>query len=167
VIGENHVVKNNYFSGLKGFKDKFRAPLTVVNGVENSPLNGYFQVKNLSISGNQFVNCEGPAIRFGSGRRDALLVPTGIVMENNFIFSKAKMTYPRIDYVTQPSKIESKHNFTNLKAKGYQGWESSSLEIKTNSYGIMEIIMDGKEISMATKLVGENEVGPVWLRSEK
>ena len=39
--------------------------------------------------------------------------------------------------------------------------------IKTNPYGIMEIIMDGKEISMVNKPVGENEVGPVWLRSEK
>lgn len=165
VIGENHVVKNNYFSGLKGHKDKFRAALTVVNGLENSPLNGYFQVKNLILSGNQFLNCEGPAIRFGSGRSDALLVPEDILVEKNVVLAGDKNQSNIIDYVTMPKKISMENNFTNRKVKGMSGWETAALVIKTNEEGILEIWHNNDRLSMPSKPLSESEVGPVWLQT--
>lgn len=44
IIGENHKVFNNYFQDLAG--TGFRAPLSLMNGIPDSPLNEYFQVKD-------------------------------------------------------------------------------------------------------------------------
>ena len=56
IIGENHTVSSNYFSGLNGSADKFRAPITVVNGVENSPPNGYLKEKKGLKTGKFIIN---------------------------------------------------------------------------------------------------------------
>jgi len=55
VIGEDHRVFNNYFHELTG--DKGRAALSLMNGLTDSPLSGYFQVKRALIAFNTFVNC--------------------------------------------------------------------------------------------------------------
>lgn len=55
VIGENHVVFNNYFENLGG--NNYRSAICLVRGRENSPLNGYFQVKNTLVAFNTIVNC--------------------------------------------------------------------------------------------------------------
>jgi poly(beta-D-mannuronate) lyase len=89
VIGEDHVVSGNYLFGLLGGPaDDFRAPITLVNGQENSPLNGYFQVKNAVIRENVLVNCNGPAIRIGAGKRkEAVLPPVQVLIEGNIVFT--------------------------------------------------------------------------------
>ena len=56
IIGEGHVVQNNYFEALTG--NNYRAAICIVRGKENSALNEYFQVKNAVVSGNVFVNCK-------------------------------------------------------------------------------------------------------------
>ena len=43
IIGEDHKVYNNYFDGLRGTGN--RSTITLMNGVSDSPLNRYFQVK--------------------------------------------------------------------------------------------------------------------------
>jgi len=55
VIGENHKVYNNYLEGIAG--SGYRAAICTVGGLVNSPLNGYFQVKNAEIAFNTLVNC--------------------------------------------------------------------------------------------------------------
>ncbi len=42
IIGEDHLVTNNYLEGLTG--DDSRSAISFMNGVPNSPLNEYFQV---------------------------------------------------------------------------------------------------------------------------
>ncbi len=54
IIGEDHVVSGNYFADLKG--DSSRASLSVMNGIPDSPLNRYFQVKRPLVARNTFVN---------------------------------------------------------------------------------------------------------------
>jgi hypothetical protein len=49
-------VINNYFQDLRGSGG--RAALSLETGIINSPLNGYFQVKNALIAFNTFVNCQ-------------------------------------------------------------------------------------------------------------
>src|SRR5205085_6289094 len=55
IIGEDHKVYNNYFQDLAGTAS--RSPLSIMQGLENSPLNGYFQVRNATVVFNTFVNC--------------------------------------------------------------------------------------------------------------
>jgi poly(beta-D-mannuronate) lyase len=67
VIGENHVLINNYFSGIAGSSDTFRSAVTLFDGVDNSPLEGHFQVKNALIAFNTFIE-NGRNIIIGGGR---------------------------------------------------------------------------------------------------
>jgi poly(beta-D-mannuronate) lyase len=89
IIGEGHRVTNNYFYNLKGAaKEPFRAPLTIVNGLENTPINGYFQVKRAVVAGNVFVNNVTPDIRLGarSKREGMTIAPDSIFILNNLFF---------------------------------------------------------------------------------
>lgn len=89
-IGEGHVAINNYFYNLNAApKETFRAPVTLVTGLVNTPINGYFQVKRAVVSDNIFVNCAGPNIRIGATpkRKGATLAPDTVTIKNNVFFA--------------------------------------------------------------------------------
>lgn len=82
IINADHTVRNNLFVGLTG--DGLRSPISVMNGVPNSPLNRYSQVKNVDIQNNTIINC-GP-VTFGAGKSDELsLPPKDVVFANNLL----------------------------------------------------------------------------------
>lgn len=82
VINEGHIIRNNLLIGLLG--DGFRGPIVIMNGVPNSPLNRYHQVKNVNIQNNTIINC-GP-IEFGAGKDDERTLPAlNSVFANNLI----------------------------------------------------------------------------------
>lgn len=65
VIGENHVVENNWFEQLNSVG--YMAALCLVRGQENASLSGYAQVKNALVKGNTFVDCNlAMHINYGS-----------------------------------------------------------------------------------------------------
>jgi poly(beta-D-mannuronate) lyase len=91
IIGEGHLVTNNYFYNLKGAaKESFRAPLTIVNGLENTPLNGYFQVRRAVVAGNIFANNITPNIRVGarSKREGMTIAPDTVAILNNIVLDE-------------------------------------------------------------------------------
>jgi poly(beta-D-mannuronate) lyase len=72
IIGEDHVVFDNYFEGLKG--KGVSAAISLVDGMPNSPLNGYYQVKNAQVVNNTIVNCE-EAFSLGVGKNEGRYLP--------------------------------------------------------------------------------------------
>ncbi len=83
VIGENHTIVNNYFYQVRG--ESFRAPLSLMNGVPNSPLNRYFQVKNALVAYNTWVDCA--PLEFGAGTSpERSLAPSSTRFLNNVIW---------------------------------------------------------------------------------
>lgn len=87
IINQGHIVRNNYLIGLTG--DGYRGPIVVMNGVPNSPLNRYHQVKNVDIQNNTIIN-SGP-ISFGEGKDDEkTLTPLTTNFSNNLIFNTKK-----------------------------------------------------------------------------
>jgi poly(beta-D-mannuronate) lyase len=55
VIGEKHLIANNLFFELTG--DDTRAAISLMNGIPDSPLNGYLPVRDITIRGNSFFRC--------------------------------------------------------------------------------------------------------------
>ena len=85
VIGEDHVVINNYFELLGG--TGFQSAITIMNGVPNSPLNRYFQVKNVTIAHNTIVRVQ-QAVTLGAGAdSERTLAPDGVQFHNNVLLS--------------------------------------------------------------------------------
>lgn len=85
VINEGHKIYNNFFYKLRG--DEFRSPLTVMNAIPNSPLNGYMPVKNVIIANNTYYDCSTPwAFGAGFGERDRTIKPESTLLLNNLVY---------------------------------------------------------------------------------
>jgi poly(beta-D-mannuronate) lyase len=72
IIGEDHRVFNNYITGTEGTST--RSALSLMNGVPNSPLNRYFQVKRAIVVGNTIVD-NRTSITIGAGADGELTLP--------------------------------------------------------------------------------------------
>jgi poly(beta-D-mannuronate) lyase len=139
IIGEGHRVQYNYCYGLDGVKDKFRAPLTLVNAFPNPELNSYFQVKRAVIANNTFINCASPVFRIGAGKTGATEVPDSCVFVNNLVchMTATAANNKVIDYITQPTHTFMKNNYYQLPAKlDEPGWEllKGELEVADKLY---------------------------------
>ncbi len=87
IIGERHRVIGNYFQDLAG--DRARAGLCLVNGLKDSPLNGYFQVRGAEITGNTWVNCKQTVFIGQTDEDTDNSLPTqGVVISRNLIAGK-------------------------------------------------------------------------------
>jgi poly(beta-D-mannuronate) lyase len=79
VIGEDHVLVNNYVEGVD------RGGFWITSGIPDSPLNGYFRARNVLIAFNTVVDSRGPYIDldagFGTSRRS--LRPENVTVANN------------------------------------------------------------------------------------
>jgi poly(beta-D-mannuronate) lyase len=140
-IGEGHVAINNYFLNLHGApNDNFRAPVSLVTGIVNTPINGYFQVKRAVISDNIFINCETPNIRMGAtpNREGAILVPDTISIKNNVFFDDKGLAGNVYEEIKTPRNLTIQNNKIigkNLTANG------SGLE-RLNTKGIKNKNLD-------------------------
>ncbi|MEM6334637.1 MAG: polysaccharide lyase 6 family protein [Planctomycetota bacterium] len=86
VIGEDHAVTNNYFSGLD---DRAGGVVSITAAIENTPANGYQEVRNALVAHNTFIDNNGPIIicDWGYGQRDRLLRPRDVKIVGNLVTS--------------------------------------------------------------------------------
>ncbi|MRI00512.1 hypothetical protein GH721_08175 [Kriegella sp. EG-1] len=56
VINTGHWITNNYFYKIKGVN--FRSPLAIMNGIKNTPLQGFRQVTDVVIAFNSWIDCQ-------------------------------------------------------------------------------------------------------------
>ncbi|MCF6181284.1 polysaccharide lyase 6 family protein [Lutibacter sp.] len=82
IINEGHKIQNNVLINVVG--KNYRSPITIMNGVPNSPLNRYSQVKNVTIQNNTLINCS-PMV-FGAGKdSEKSLTAVNTTFANNLI----------------------------------------------------------------------------------
>jgi len=105
VIGEDHIVRGNYFENLTG--DDARSSICLMMGIPNSPANRYFQVKRAQITGNMIVNSEHPILIGLEDDSTATLAPVDTVFEGNLISAPK---YPSVEARCDLSGITWKGN---------------------------------------------------------
>lgn len=114
VINPGHKVFNNVFKDLRG--TGFRSPLSVLNGVPNSLINRYYQVKDVNINNNTFINCS--PVLFGAGKdAERTLSPQNVVFANNLFTDSSEELY----------QDDNKDGGIILKENGVVNTESDSL----------------------------------------
>lgn len=86
VIGSGHVVAGNYFERLEG--DSYRSALCVMNGIPDSPANGYEPVEGLVVLHNTFYDCKRSILIGGDNDEKRQLPPSDLVFANNAIVSR-------------------------------------------------------------------------------
>jgi hypothetical protein len=92
VLGEDHTVINNYFQDLTGSAGY--SAIVLMQGLPDSPLNGYFQVQNAVIAFNTVANCahsllvglEATYSQSGSNLFTSL-PPLNCTIANNLVFA--------------------------------------------------------------------------------
>lgn len=90
VINPGHTVSNNLFIDLAG--ERFHSGFSVLNGVPNSSISRYHQVKDATIEHNTFVNCR--SIIFGAGKDpERTATPQNVRFDNNLIQPMGKILY--------------------------------------------------------------------------
>ncbi|MFH0992478.1 MAG: chondroitinase-B domain-containing protein [bacterium] len=108
IIGEDHKVYNNYITGTVG--NSLKSALTLMNGVPNSPLDRYYQVKRAIVVFNTLVDNKYP-INLGGGRSSELsLQPLDCVIANNVVYSS---TNPLITLTDTPINLTWEGNIFN------------------------------------------------------
>jgi poly(beta-D-mannuronate) lyase len=130
VINEGHIIRNNLFIGLTG--SGFRGSIVVMNGVPNSPLNRYNQVKNVDIQHNTIIN-SGP-ISFGEGKdSERSLAPINTNFSNNLIYNVKRKE--NIFFVDDVSGIIFKNNYLDALSptlkNGFKNLKIDWKEIKS------------------------------------
>lgn len=83
VINAGQTIKNNYMEGVKG--TRFGGALVVMNGVPNSPINRYHQVKDATITNNSLINSDNIQLAAGSDTERSA-VPVDSDFAKNLIF---------------------------------------------------------------------------------
>lgn len=114
IINEGHVVRNNYFAGLTGAD--FRGSLVMMNGVPNSPLNRYNQVKDAKVQNNIFYNCSPFQLCAGSDA-ERTLPPVNSVIENNILYSDKEeivTVFDNVKGITFKNNIADAPNAKNI-----------------------------------------------------
>ena len=80
IIGENHTVENNVFERLNSVG--YKAALCICAGQENPELSGYWQVRNATVRGNTFIDCN-LAMHVNYGSSNMVLPVVSTVVEDN------------------------------------------------------------------------------------
>lgn len=129
IIGEDHKVYNNYFQSLAG--KGYTSAICVVQGIKDTPLNGYYKAKNVDIAFNTLVNCyAGISVNYGSARQDEAV--EDITIANNVIYNTVNPKSVAILYVDaySPKNIRWSNNicFTG-KISGISPDEASVITI--------------------------------------
>ena len=165
IIGEDHLVTHNYFSELEG--DSSRASLSVMNGIPNSPLNRYFQVKRPVITQNTFVGTR-VSILFGLGADgEKTLLPEDVLFGQNVIFAESGNSVVTA-YVSADDVTWSENVFygTQLGIQPPHGIRWENPELKSGPHGMQypspEGPASGKGASPTYPPLSPSDVGPSW-----
>ncbi len=92
-INPNQTLFNNYMDNLEGGAKPLKAPICIMDGLENSAIFEYFPADSCVMAFNTVVNSVGPAIRIGVGnsKGKALVAPKNVLLVGNlFINSVGK-----------------------------------------------------------------------------
>lgn len=95
VIGERHRVVGNFLSGLEG--DGFRSAICLVNGIPDSPENGYLRVIEAKIENNVVLDCKESILVGYNDVDDATLPPKGTIFTGNRVVARSGRFAVRVE----------------------------------------------------------------------
>lgn len=129
VINAGHKIYNNFFYALAG--DRFRSALAILNGVPNSPINRYYQVKNVVIAGNVFIDCN--SIELSAGKDlERTARPEDVLIAGNIFDTKKHNLFEVDDTLSGIKFADNYSNLTlsNVPSNGFKIGEVKALHSK-------------------------------------
>jgi poly(beta-D-mannuronate) lyase len=127
IIGEDHLVYNNYISGTSG--SSVKSALTIMNGIPDSPLSGYYQVKRAVVTFNTLVDNVNNFNIGAYGDTTATLPPLDCTIGNNIIYGT---TSPLVRFNTQPVNMTWRGNIIYGATTGFTTFPDSNNNVNPN-----------------------------------
>ncbi len=146
MMGEDHRVCRNRFEALGG--EGTRSALSMMCGLAESPLNGYFQVKRALVEENTFVDCRA-TLTLGivsQNPKGATLPPEDCRFVGNYLRSRLG---PLVRLLTPPVRLRWEDNVAFGAELGIEAVEGLRME-------------DRPVPRLVSPPVTEEEVGPRW-----
>lgn len=135
IIGQGHVVTNNYFESLRG--DAERAAICFMNGIPDSPLSGYAPVRGALVAHNTFVDCKvSIEIGVGAGKKQSADPAACRITHNAFLPGKWSLFRAHadpIDFVWEANK----HQVGREDDDGPTQFERADLKFARGADGLM------------------------------
>lgn len=134
VINADQTIRNNYLEGLKGYR--FGGAFVVMNGVPNSPINRYHQVRNAVMENNSIIDSDHIQLAAGSDDERSA-VPVDSVFRHNLIANDpGKDIFTVYDDV---SGVKFEGNLLNsVEAPQLsKGFESVPIALQRNAAGLL------------------------------
>ena len=193
VINANNTVFNNYLKDLEGGKENLKAPIAIMDGLESSPLNGYYPADNAIVAYNVVDNSFGPIIKLGIGNKAVgkpFIAPKNVVIVGNTIINTVGTNDAPFEISDLNATFESRDNiYTNGKKNdlGFLSVKVNKLQFKNGMYSIKTKI-DGKVFDEINKrlsfqgikltekeitdfnpnwILKKNDVGVNWMKNNK
>jgi poly(beta-D-mannuronate) lyase len=178
IIGEGHQILGNFFHGLEGAGT--RAALSLMNGIPDSPLNGYFQVKHVEITGNTFIDCKET---FAVGLRDKdqknqTLPPVDYTFRLNVVLTQGQLIFNLHGLEDRPVGKFNFHHGGELgfdQTPEWMPWKRldtrPAFDLAKHQYPAATVLEENDErVSKIENRVWDNkmpllgETGPTWMR---
>lgn len=162
LINKRQTIRNNYLQGLTG--KRFGSPLTIMNGVPDSPINRYHQVEDSVIENNTVIDVAHVELAAGSDdERSAVPKTTRFV--NNLIYNRDGTDIFTVH--DDISGIEFENNVLNEVEdfKIQRGFSSRKVELRQLPNGLMVAAnedLEGVGASPDLKVLDRDETGVSW-----
>lgn len=162
VINEGQIIRNNYFEGLTGHR--FGGALVIMNGVPNSSINRYHQVRNARIENNTFVDSNNIQLAAGADDERSARIIDSVIANNIFHSSEGRDIFTVYDDV-------SGITFTNNVISGFDsdlasaGLTRHDLVLQKNASGLSHPTAEDLDQLGARRdlsVMSFDDVGPAW-----
>ncbi|WP_411817450.1 chondroitinase-B domain-containing protein [Hyphococcus sp. DH-69] len=160
VINAGQTVRNNYMEGLKG--SRFGGALVVMNGVPNSPINRYHQVKDATINNNSLINSDNIQLAAGSDAERSA-VPIDSEFTQNLIYhARGRDVFTVYDDVSGISF--AKNVLAPMTPPAFSdGFRKEEIALERAENGLL-YPADGRDVGVSRdlKVTRKDETGVSW-----
>jgi len=182
VINANNTVFNNYLEDIEGGKGNSKVPISIMDGLKDSPLNGYYPADNAIVACNVVVNSYGPAIKMGAANKDVnkpTVAPKNVVLVGNTIINAIGDNDSPFELTDAATTFDSKDNFyTNGKTteSGFSKVKLKQFPLQNGIYKVKAIIGQkvleeiNNRLSIHNIKLAEKEItefNPNWMLKKK
>ncbi len=159
IINENQTVRNNYLSGLTGYR--FRGAMVIMNGVPNGPINRYDPVIDSIMNNNIVVDSDHIQLCAGSDEERSA-PPSGSSMHQNIFMSRTNLN-PFTIY-DDISGISFEGNVLNEEADVpiAEGFSKAPYSLTENEHGLLvpqQSLIDDIDFGEVRLPVSKDETG--------
>lgn len=182
IINPNNTVFNNYLENIEGGKGNSKFPISIMDGLVDTPLNGYYPADNAIVAYNTVINSYGPAIKLGVVNKDVKtpkVAPKNVVIVGNSIINTIGTNDSPFEITDIKATFESRDNiYTNGNTNdlGFSLVKVNQLQFQNGMYNVKTKIDNkvfeeiNKRLSIHGIKLSLNEItnyNPNWILKKK